>query len=58
MSERNIFLLYNHLSPNKSANLPKRQAIAGQRTVRLLIVLNDAQNPINNPTVQIADPGK
>ena len=57
MSERSIFSC-NHSSPNKSANLPKRQAIAGQRTVRLLLVLNDAHNPINNPTVQIADPGK
>ena len=26
--------------------------------MRLLLVLNDAHNPINNPTVQIADPGK
>ena len=52
------YFSYNHSSPNKSANLPRRQAIAGQRTVRLLLVLNDAHNPINNPTVQIADPGK
>ena len=52
------YFSYNHSSSNKSANLPKRQAIAGQRTVRLLLVLNDAHNPINNPTVQIADPGK
>ena len=36
----------------------KRQAIVGQRTVMLLLVLNDAHNPINNPTVQIADPRK
>ena len=40
----------NHSSSSKSANLPKRQAIAGQRTVRLLLVLNDAHNPINNCT--------
>ena len=52
------YFSYNHPSPNKSANLPKRQAIAGQCTVGLLLVLNDAQNPINNPTVEIADPGK
>ena len=39
----------DHSSTNKSANLPKRQAIAGQRTVKLLLVLNDAHNPINNP---------
>ena len=52
------YFSYNHLSPNKSANLPKRQAIAGQHLVRLLLVLNDAHNSINNPTVQIADPGK
>ena len=32
--------------------------MAGQYTVRLLLVFNDAHNPINNPTVQIADPGK
>ena len=43
-----------HSSTNKSANLPKRQAIAGRRTVRLLLVLNDAHRPINNPTVKIA----
>ena len=30
-------------------------AIAGHRKVKLLLVLNDAHNPINNPTVQIAD---
>ena len=57
MSEHNMFS-YNHSNTNKFANLPKRQAIAGQRTVRLLLVLNDAHNPINNPTVQIADPRK
>ena len=57
MSERNIFLL-QPFEPKKSANLPERQAIAGQRTVTLFLVLNDAHNPINNPTVQIADPGK
>ena len=48
----------NHSSANKSANLPKREAIAGQRTVKLLLVLNDAHNPINNPTVQIVDARK
>ena len=52
------YFSYNHSSTNKSANLPKRQAIAGQRTVKLLLVLNDAHNPINNPTVQVADPRK
>ena len=55
MSEHNIFF---HSSTNKSANLPKRQAIAGQHAVKLLFVLNDAHNPINNPTVQIVDPRK
>ena len=49
---------YNHPSTNKSVNLPIKQAIAGQRTVRLLLVLNDAHNPINNPTAQIANPRK
>ena len=49
---------YNHSSTNKSANLPKRKAIAGQHTVKLLLVLKDAHNPINNPTVQIANPRK
>ena len=49
---------YSHLSTNKSANLPIRQAIAGQHRVRLLLVLNDAHNLINNPTVQIPDPRK
>ena len=48
----------NHSSTNKAANLPKRQASAGQRTMRLLLALNDAHNPINKPTVQIADPRK
>ena len=57
MSEHNIFS-YNHSSTKKSANLPKRQAIVGQRTVKLLLVLYDAHSPINNPTVQIADPRK
>ena len=52
------YFSYNHSSPNKSANLPKRQAIAGQRTVGVLLVLNDAHNPINNLTIQITDPGK
>ena len=49
---------YNHSITNKCTNLPKRRAIAGQRTVGLLLVLNDAHNPINNPTVRIADPRK
>ena len=49
---------YNHSSAHKSANLPIILAIAGQRTVRSLLVLNDAHNPFNNPTVQIADPRK
>ena len=57
MSERN-YLSYNHSSTNKSANLPKRRAIAGQRTVGLLLVLNDVNNPVNNQTVRIADPRK
>ena len=52
------YFSYNHSSTNKSANLPKRQAIAGQRAVRLLLLLNDAHNRINNPTVQITDPRK
>ena len=26
--------------------------------MKLLFVLNDAHNPLNNPTVQIADPRK
>ena len=43
-----------HFSTKKSANLTKRHAIA----VKLLLVLNDAHNPINNPTVQITDPRK
>ena len=56
MSERNIFLLqpFEHQQICKL----KRQAMAGQRTAKLLLVLNDAHNHINNPTVQIADPGK
>ena len=54
MSERNNFS-YNHSSTNKSANLSKRQDIAGQRTVKLMLVLNGAHDLINNPTVQIAD---
>ena len=56
MSEH-VNFSYNHSSTNDSANLciPKRQAIACQHTVKLLLVLNDAHNPINNPTVQIAD---
>ena len=50
------YISYNHSSTNKSANLPKRRTIAGQRTVGLLLVLNEVHNPINNPTVRIADP--
>ena len=49
------YFSYNHSSTNTSANLPKRQAIAGQHTVKLLLVLKDAHNPINNPNVQIAN---
>ena len=45
MSEYNIFS-YNHSSTNKSANLG---------TMKLLLVLYDAHNPINNPTARIAD---
>ena len=52
------YFSYNHSITNKSANLPKRRATAGQRTVGLLPVSNDAHNPINNPTVWIADPRK
>ena len=50
-----------HISPTTiraSTNLQtflKKQAITGQRTVKLL---TDAHNPINNPAVQIADPRK
>ena len=46
-----------HISPTtiRAHNTP---AIAGQRTGKLLLVLNDAHNSINNPTVQIADPRK
>ena len=57
MSQRNIFLI-QPLEHQQAANLSKRYAIAGQHTVKLLLVLNDAHNPINNPTVQIADPRK
>ena len=52
------YFSYNHSSSNKSAKLSKRQALAGQRTVKLLLVFDNAHNPINNPAVQIADPGK
>ena len=55
MSERNIFPLQPFEHKQIYANLPKRRAIAGQRTVGLLLVLNDAHKPINNPTVRIAD---
>ena len=56
MSERNIFPLqpFEH----KQICKPKRRAIAGQRTVGLLLVLNNAHKPINNPPVRIADPRK
>ena len=47
-----------HSSTNESANLTKRKAVTGQRTVKFLPVLNDAHNPINNPTAQIVDPRK
>ena len=57
MSQRNLFII-QPLEHQQAANLSKRYAIAGQRTVKLLLVLNDAHNPINNPTVQIADPHK
>ena len=57
ISEHNIFLLQT-FEHQQSAHLPKRQAIVGQRTVRLLLVLDDAHNSIDNPTVQIADPRK
>ena len=48
MSERNIFLLqpFEH---QQIRNPLKRQVIAGQRTVTLLLVLNDAHNLIHNP---------
>ena len=52
------YFSYKHSSTNKSANLPKRQAVAGQRTVGLLLVSNDAHNLFNNPTVRIADSRK
>ena len=52
------YFSHNSSSTNKSVNLSKRQAVAGQRTVKLLLVLNDAHNPINNPTAQIVDPRK
>ena len=58
MSERNIFLLQPFEHQQICKPTKKRQAIAGQRTVGLLLVLNDAHNPVNNPTVQIADPRK
>ena len=53
-----IYFSHNHSNTNKSANLLKRQAIAGQRTVKLSLIINDAHNPNNNPTVLIADPRK
>ena len=43
-------------APTNLQNLPKGQAIAGQRTVKLLVVLNDAHSHINDQTVQIANP--
>ena len=52
------YFSYNNSSTNKYANLPRRRAIAGRRTVGLLLVLNDAHNPINNPTVRIVGPRK
>ena len=55
------YVSHNHSSTNKFANLPKRQRITGQRTVKLLLVwnnANNAHNPINNPTVQITDLSK
>ena len=52
------YFSHNHSSTNESANLSQRQAIAGKRTVKLLLVFNDAHSPIINPTVQIADPRK
>ena len=36
------YFSYHHSSTNKSVNLLKRQAIADQHTVKLLLVLNDS----------------
>ena len=52
MSEHHIFLLQPFQHQQSCKSTWETQAIAGQRTVRLLLVLNDAHNPINNPRKQ------
>ena len=57
--ECKVFLLQPfNSSINKSENIAKRQPFAGQCTVKLLLVLKNAHNPIDYTSVQISYPRK
>ena len=59
MSEHNIFLLPTTIQAPKNLQIYLKDRLS-QVSVQwgYCLVLNDAHNPINNPTVQMADPHK
>ena len=60
MSERNIFLLqpFDHKQNFQTYLKDGLSQVSIQLGYCLFWILNDAHNPINNPTVRIADPRK